>query len=78
MQIDGETVVVVNEGDGLLFEDYRRFRADEDQSFTENQTKIVTEENIKGDPMMPILDLLSPYIKQVFFGMSSFDDSWLN
>jgi|LauGreDrversion4_2_1035121.scaffolds.fasta_scaffold81804_2 hypothetical protein len=30
MQIDGETVVVVNEGDGLLFEDYRRFRADED------------------------------------------------
>ena len=28
MMIDGETLIVVNEGDTMLFEDYTRFEAD--------------------------------------------------
>lgn len=62
MQINGETLIVVNEDDSLLFEDYRRFQADIDNPVSEKRQQLVTLENINKDPFMPILNLISPYI----------------
>jgi hypothetical protein len=56
MSIDGETLLVVNEGDTMLFEDYRLFREDNDNSVLENKGDIVTIDNIKKDAMTPIID----------------------
>ena len=56
MSIDGETLIVVNEGDTMLFEDYRLFREDNDNSVLENKEDIVTIDNIKKDAMTPIID----------------------
>lgn len=62
MHIDGETLIVVNEGDSLLFEDYSRFFEDKDDSFSENKEEIVTIEHVKKDVMMPILNKLTPFM----------------
>lgn len=56
MSIDGETLLVVNEGDTMLFEDYRLFREDNDNSVLENKEDILTIDNIKKDAMTPIID----------------------
>ena len=56
MSIDGETLIVVNEGDTMLFEDYRLFREDNNNSLPENKQDIVTIDNIKKDAMTPIID----------------------
>ena len=56
MSIDGETLIVVNEGDTMLFEDYRLFREDNDNSVLENKEDILTIDNIKKDAMTPIID----------------------
>lgn len=78
MSIDGDTLIVVNEGDSMLFEDYSRFYADEDDSYSENKQVIVTTENIKKDAMTPIIDQINPFMQLVYFGKSSFDDLWLS
>ena len=40
----------------MLFEDYRLFRGDNDNSVLENKEDIVTIDNIKKDAMTPIID----------------------
>ena len=78
MSIDGETLIVVNEGDSMLFEDYRIFQDKNDDHFQENKQEIVTIDNIQKDAMTPIIDKMSAYSQLVYFGKSSFDDMWLS
>ena len=46
MSIDGETLIAVNEGDSMLFEDYRLFEAKNNDPLEENKEEIVTIDNI--------------------------------
>jgi hypothetical protein len=46
MSIDGETLIVVNEGDSILFEDYRLFETKNNDPLEENKEEIVTIDNI--------------------------------
>jgi hypothetical protein len=56
MNIDGETLIVVNEGDSLLFEDYNLFKGDDIDPLKEKFEDVVSIENIKKDALTPIID----------------------
>jgi hypothetical protein len=56
MNIDGETLIVVNEGDSLLFEDYNLFKGDNIDPLKEKFEDVVSIENIKKDALTPIID----------------------